>query len=511
MTITLRISMFVAAIAMGAQVTAKPITTVVRLKAKVSMADLARQVSDPQSPRYGKFYTPQEIRNIAAPDEASYQATLNQLRAEGFQIIHESKTHLWVTVRGEASSYESVFAAQMMSTQQGFHRALLSARVPNRLGLIASVVGLDNTRHAEPRFQILGAKTAKTKGISQATIKKVYGFDDLYKAGLTGKGQDVAIATYDGFNMDDIKTFYKKSKLPATPNVDQVTFNGTPAYDENSAGETELDAEFTGMIAPGANIHIYASATNDDAGELQMFTAILDDDTSKIVNYSWGGCEPMVSSQHVDEMSRVYERAVAQGVNIMVASGDSGSDSCRDGSTKADWPAASPNVIAVGGTSLTATKDARVETGWSCEGYGCSGGGISDLFDLPAFQKNLEAPYVKRSYPDVAFNADPRTGEAIYLTYQGRAQYVVVGGTSMAAPQWSGLLALVGEARANAGKSTLGYLNPLIYGATETEKSVIFDDITSGNNGAYSADQGWDAVTGLGTPNASALVDFLMR
>src|ERR1700675_1627840 len=102
---------------------------------------------------------------------------------------------------------------------------------------------------------------------------------------------------------------------------------------ENSAGETELDAEFSGMIAPGASIHVFASSQNSDAGELAMFTAILDDNRAKVVNYSWGSCDNQVSSSHQADMDKVFARAVAQGVNILNASGDSGSDCVGDGST----------------------------------------------------------------------------------------------------------------------------------------------------------------------------------
>src|SRR6185312_6008876 len=170
-------------------------------------------------------------------------------------------------------------------------------------------------------------------------IKTAYGFDSIYASGVSGKGQEIAIATYDGLKTSDITAYYSKVGLKPAPTVDVVSFNGTAAYNMDSAMETELDAEFSGMIAPGAAIHIYASAENSDAGELAMFTAILDDGRAKIVNYSWGSCEPNLSPDHQSAMDSVYARAVAQGVNIMVASGDSGSSGCGDGNLAADYPA----------------------------------------------------------------------------------------------------------------------------------------------------------------------------
>lgn len=111
--------------------------------------------------------------------------------------------------------------------------------------------------------------------VSQSDIKTNYGFDGIYSSGVTGNGQDIAIATYDGFHIEDVNGFFVQSNISPAPVVDQVTFNGTPAINEDSAVETSLDAEFSGMIAPGAKIHVFASAENSDAGELAMFTAIL--------------------------------------------------------------------------------------------------------------------------------------------------------------------------------------------------------------------------------------------
>jgi kumamolisin len=137
---------------------------------------------------------------------------------------------------------------------------------------------------------------------------------------------------------------------------------------------------------------------------------------------------------------------------------------------------------------------------------------VSAVWDLPDFQKSFKAPYSKRSYPDVSFNADNvASGEPVWATYNNTAQWIVIGGTSMAAPQWSGLMTLVAQARQAQGKATLGYLNPIVYGLTDSQRANLFTDITSGSNGAYNAGPGWDAVTGWGSPKASALLTFLVN
>ena len=234
---------------------------------------------------------------------------------------------------------------------------------------------------------------------------------------------------------------------------------------------------------------------------------------SHIISYSWGDCEPHMASRFVQEMSVIFARAVAQGVNIFVSSGDNGSDSCADGSLAAEFPSSDPNVVSVGGTSF---HDGPVpnETAWNCKacssGMCCGGGGVSTIYARPDFQRLL-TPYSKRAYPDVSFNADTETGEAMFLTDEENPDgaYTVVGGTSMAVPHWAGFLALVAEARARQNKVSIGYINPYLYGASD--RSKIFVDITEGGNGAYKAGPGWDAVTGLGTPIASELLGFLSQ
>ena len=310
------------------------------------------------------------------------------------------------------------------------------------------------------------------------------------------------------FVLEDITHYYTLIGLTPTPYIDRVHFNGTPPYDLVSALETELDAEFIGMMAPGAAIHIFSSAENSEQGELAVFTSILDDNRSKIVNYSWGMCETEVSPDQRSNMDKVFSRAVAQGVNIFVASGDSGSDGCSDGGKAATWPAVHPDVVSVGGTSLYFNQDgSKREVGWSG-----SGGGVSAYYRLPSWQYGFKPPFVRRSFPDLAFNADPGTGQGIWVRAGLNAApgWQQIGGTSMAAPQWAGYLALVNESRIEKGLTTLGFLNPIIYGSTSNDKKNIFTDVISGRNGAYAAGIGWDAVTGWGTMKGSVMLDFLI-
>ena len=495
----------IASIATAAQ--GETLKGVVHLKEKVSMQDLANSVRTPGSPRFGQPYSPEEILNMAGPSDSEYAGTIQQLKEEGFKIVGESKTHLWITVEGDSELFGRVFQAQFERNAKGLRKLTTMAQAPVYMSMVDSVGGLDNQRKARPHYRVQ-RKSGRTTigGISLATIRTVYGFNSIYASGVNGTGQHIAVATYDDFNLADVQSAYKQLKLSPMSTVDKVPFNGTPTANENSAMETQLDSEFSGMIAPGASVHVFSSATNDDAGELAMFTAILDDNRAKVVNYSWGSCETQVTPQHQADMEKVYQRAVAQGVNIMVASGDSGSDGCQDGTTVSDWPASDANVVAVGGTTLNVNGSTGTETAWSG-----SGGGISTLYALPAYQSAYGIKNAGRSFPDVAFNADPNSGQAVYAHSSGTAGWYVIGGTSMAAPQWAGFMALVGNARAAKKLPTLGALSPLIYAATTAQAGSIFNDVTSGSNGAYSAGAGFDAVTGLGSMKAQALLNYLTQ
>jgi kumamolisin len=200
-------------------------------------------------------------------------------------------------------------------------------------------------------------------------------------------------------------------------------------------------------------------------------------------------------------MDEAFQAAAAMGVTVCVAAGDGGStDGENDGLNHVDFPASSPNALACGGTTLVASGNSITsETVWNelANNEGATGGGISDVFPLPSYQNGAGVPpsanpnhNVGRGAPDVSGDADPTTG---YVTLVD-GQPDVIGGTSAVAPLWAGLIALVNE---SVGKP-VGFVNPLLYQSASTAGD--FNDVTSGNNGAYSAGPGWDACTGLGSP-----------
>jgi kumamolisin len=198
-------------------------------------------------------------------------------------------------------------------------------------------------------------------------------------------------------------------------------------------------------------------------------------------------------------------------VTICAASGDNGSsDGVADNQVHVDFPASSPHVLACGGTALTGSGRAiSKETVWNdLPGGGATGGGVSSVFAPPLWQANVNVPPLPsgtkgRGVPDVAGDADPNTG------FQVRVDGLdtVIGGTSVVAPLWAGLVALIDQQL----KMTVGFLDPLLYQNGGLQNVGALHDIVTGSNGAYSANPGWDACTGLGTPDGARLLMALQQ
>jgi kumamolisin len=212
-------------------------------------------------------------------------------------------------------------------------------------------------------------------------------------------------------------------------------------------------------------------------------------------------------------VNRALEAAIAKGITICVASGDDGSSDQVASGAHVDFPASSPYVLGVGGTKLVATNGTpptiAQEVVWNevLQDAGAGGGGVSAVFTKPSYQGGVHVPpsvnpphRIGRGVPDVAAVADPETG--VVVMHVDGQQLEAIGGTSASAPLWASLIA-----RLNQGLgANCGFLNPVLY--TKCASGVL-RDITSGNNGAYSAGPGWDACTGLGSPDGQRLLHAL--
>jgi kumamolisin len=288
--------------------------------------------------------------------------------------------------------------------------------------------------------------------------------------------------------------------------------NNTPSGNPDGPdGEVLLDIEVAAAVAPGAKIVVYFTS-NTSKGFLDAITQAVHDTVNKpsVISISWGGPESNWTTQAFEQFDQAFQAAATLGISITLAAGDNGSsDGVDDGQAHVDFPASSPNVLTCGGTRLNATStEISSEVVWNEGDQGATGGGISDQFPVPDYQDNAGIPpsanptkNVGRGVPDVAGDADPATGYVVRVD----GQETVIGGTSAVAPLWAGLIARLNQ---GLGKS-VGFLNPTLYGLPSS--SNVFRDVTSGNNGAYSAGPGWDACSGLGVADGTKLLQVLSQ
>jgi kumamolisin len=330
-----------------------------------------------------------------------------------------------------------------------------------------------------------------------------------YPAG-NGQGECIGLIELGGgYRPADLKTYFAGLGVPL-PKVSAVSVDhgkNHPTGDPNGPdGEVMLDIEVAGAIAPAAHLAVYF-APNTDQGFLDAVTTAIHDTTNKpsVISISWGGPESSWTQQSMTAFDQAFQAAAAMGITVCVAAGDGGSS---DGATgdNVDFPASDPYVLACGGTSLQASGNAITsETVWNDGAQGgATGGGISTFFSLPPYQEGLSAALTaggtkaltNRGVPDVAGDADENTGYDVRVD----GSNTVIGGTSAVAPLWAGLVARINSA---SGKSA-GYLNPILY-----QHQSDFNDITEGNNGDFAAAPGWDACTGMGSPNGTGIASVL--
>jgi kumamolisin len=417
-----------------------------------------------------------------------------------------------MVLRGPASKMESAFGVTLNDYEKDgkkFHSYTGTISMLQEYAEpVEAVLGLDNHPIATPHIRMLDKpKKGKPKkdpaqmaSFNPPQVAQLYGFP----TGVNGAGQTIGILELGGgYSASDLSSYFTGLGI-AEPRVTAVSVDGATnsPNDPNADGEVALDIEVAGSIAPGANIAVYFT-TNTSQGFLDALTTAIHDTANgppSVVSISWGSAESNWTAQSMTAFDEACQSAAALGITITVASGDSGSSDGGSGNN-VDFPASSPHVLGCGGTELTATSSViQQEVVWNdqAQGGGASGGGVSSVFTLPPWQMKSKVPPAPtsgggRGVPDVAGDASPETGYNVF--YDGQA--AVVGGTSAVAPLWAALIALLNQQRG----SNIGFANVTLYQNAENG----FHDITQGNNGSYSAGPGWDACTGLGSPNGSQL------
>ncbi len=492
---------------------------------KQAQAELERKVAS------GAVVSPQELQSRYGAQSADADALVAWLKGEGFQIVEISPDRTSVYARGTVAQIKNSLAVTMARVTKGaftYTAARDAPSLPADVGKgVRAIIGLQPFRHMNKRFRCrvprdgnrgdMGrrprAEAAPSPNIKNAPpylvneVLKAYNADGL---AVTGSGQTIAILIDTFPDDNDLQAFWQQNGLSVT--LDQIqkinVKNGDlPAIE----GEETLDASWASGVAPGANVRIYASGSltfvDLDFALDRIIADLANQPGMRQLSISlglgetyMGGPQGEVATQH-DK----FLRLAAAGVNVFVSSGDAGSNPedtghSATGPLQAEYESSDPCVIGVGGTTLTlsANGDVANEVGWPA-----GGGGVSVLFDRPAWQAGPGVPAGdKRLVPDVCLAADPNEGA--FLVLHGQTQQI--GGTSWSAPVWAGFCALINEARARAQQPFLPFLNPLIYPLIGT---AAFRDVTAGSNGAYTAGAGYDLVTGIGAPNVKELIRAL--
>ena len=449
-------------------------------------------------------------------DPSDIAAVEDFAAAHGLQTVQKDGGRRTVVLSGTVAQFNEAFGVDLKQIEHdgGTYRGREGEiSLPDTLAdKVEAVLGLDDRPVARPQFRphrppgnILWHAAEKSDATSFPPNQVASLYE--YPKG-TGAGQTVALIELGGGYRSADLTAYFKSLGIKKPQVTAVSVDhakNKPTGDANGPdGEVLLDIEVVGAVAPGAHIAVYF-APNTDAGFLDAITTALHDTKNKpsVISISWGGPESSWTQQSLTSYDQAFQTAAALGVTVIVASGDNGSsDGVKGGGNNVDFPASSPHVLGAGGTHIS-VADGKIaaEAVWNDGANGgAGGGGVSAVFALPSWQKGLQVratgggatPLAKRGVPDISGNADPESGYVVRVD----GSNTVIGGTSAVAPLWAGLIAIINGQNGRP----VGFVNPILYSNLNA-----MNDVTQGNNGAFEAGSGWDAATGLGSPNGSKI------
>jgi len=536
-----------------------------------------------------------EFRARFAPSASATAKVQNWLRGQGLDIIYTPQNNHYISVEGTLAQAQAAFGAQFgiyAVNGRSLRSPMSDLSIPSELAAtVKSVVGLDQSYQFVQSYRRLDTNAPPSagfrnspplsafwaellspysfpagftdvalpkvpwvvKGHTPDQIKGAYG---LSGSGLDGSGQTVAIidAYASPTILRDVNQWSVNRGIPTmnSSQLVQVVAPGTYKRPDNPQqeptgwyGEETLDVEAVHGMAPGAKI-VYVGAPNNRQDLDAALNHVVDRHLAQIVTNSYGfSTTELLPPGFVKPVEDTLIQAVIEGIGVYFSSGDNGDESSTFGFPTTDWPASSPWVTAVGGTSLgvDAANRRAIETGWGTSDYSCNsstlvctrtgwlygaGGGISAVFGVPFYQQGLGL--TGRGVPDVAALADPQTGLLVgqTQTFPEGAHYdeFRIGGTSLASPIFAGIMALADQAAGHphgfanptfyANKTAFydvtsvktavarrNYVNGIDISAGTADKLRTFDDYSG--SPSQSTHPGWDNVTGLGSPGATFL------
>jgi len=483
-----------------------PIQVQVALKVQ-NRASLDNFIAAAHNPASPLFHARLQSADVAAnflPSQAQAQAVADYLSRAGFTNVSISANRLLVSADGTAGSARTAFGTRFVKAADENGRAAYAniddARVPAALAdVVLSVSGLQTVSH--PHTMIVKAsgqgRVEKGRPGGGGTTSMVghnpTTFPTIYNVGSTPTASTVTVGIISDGNMTqplkDLTSFTTANHLPAVNT--QVVTVGTPGTDTSGTPEWDLDSQdIVGMSGGVGKLIFYAANSLTNSALTAAFNKAVSDNQAQVINVSLGECETSAyqdGSMAADD--QIFALGVAQGQTFSISTGDSGSNECtkKPSGTTPSYPASSPYVVAVSGTSLTTDSSGNWlgETLWSS-----AGGSPSTVEPKPSWQ--TQGGGTTRDVADVAFDADPNSG-AIIIVNGSNAQY---GGTSLSAPLFAATWA-----RMLAAHPGLGFAAPHLY----TVSTATYHDITSGSNGGETATVGWDYASGFGSGIVSAL------
>jgi len=517
---------------------------------QADLEQLLAEQQDPSSPNYHKWLTPEQYADRFGASQDDLNQVAAWLQQQNLTVVGTARGRNWIAFRGTAGQIESAFGTPIHHYQINGELHYANATdptIPAALqNLVGSIHGLTDFRMRArlTRKEVLKPNYNSSRGshfLAPEDVATIYDVRPLYGAGIDGTGQSIVVVGQTNIKLSDIELYRTFFNLPSNdPTLKLVTGQPDPGIVSGDEDEADLDLEFAGGIAPNAKIFYVYSGDVEVSAQYAV-----DQNLAPILSMSYGLCEALTGTADARNQRSLAQQASAQGITWIAASGDSGAADCVDPTLRTNYglqvdvPSAIPEVTGVGGTTLfenggnywASTNDSNhasaisyiPEVVWNDSvqdgSPSSSGGGASTFFAKPSWQTGDGVPSDgARDVPDISLSGS--ADHDGYLMYSQGAQSVV-GGTSVGAPTFSGIIALVSQYLASKGISTqggLGNINPKLYALAASSPSV-FHDVVNGDNKVdpcpgraprtcdpttigYAAGPGYDLATGWGSVDA---------
>lgn len=505
-----------------------------------ALAELLRAQQEPGSPYYHKWLTPESFGERFGVSSRDLEQVANWLQVHGMQVDEVPAARRSIVFSGTVAQVQSAFHTAIRRYRVGGETHYANASEPEIPQALAAVVNGPAALHDFRSAPMHIATPAFTSGsnhyLSPRDWNTIYDVNPLYGQGIDGTGQSIAVIGRVDINLSDVRTFRSSSALPAKD--PQIIVNGAdPGFpDAGDQFESSLDVEWAGAAAKNATVKFVTSASGSSDGISLSAQYAVTHNVAPIVTVSYGLCEAATGASGNAFWNNLWAQAAAQGISVFVSSGDSGAAGCDSGSASSASNGRGVNALCsstystcVGGTQFNDTSNASQywsanndsgmgsalsyipELAWNespSGGLWSTGGGASIVYTKPSWQAAPGVPADgKRDVPDVSMTAAMHDGYLVEM----QGNLYTVGGTSASAPSLASLIALVVQ---NSGAQ--GNINPVLYSLGNLQLSsggaAVFHDVTGGSNSVpgavgFNAGHGYDQATGLGSVDATVLVN----